>query len=373
LTTAEEYAERHAAVQDLMRREGWSHLLVVGRGDHGQRGHILYLTGHKIWDRWAYLLLGERSGPTLVLLTESQRFWASRLQVVSDVRRDPAPIELVVKILKERLGPDDTRLGVVGLDTIMSVADYRRLVAAFPSLAIDDASEAVERIEARKTASELQAVDGAARIADAGYRRLLQEVGPGKTEWELNAVVQHELFRLGAFDTMPLTLQRAGEPYLQVPQDRPYAAGVTMSFSLEAPSADGYWIELARMISLGEPDAETRAQVDALHEAHRAAASALRPGVLAGEIASIVEETVARRGYRTGIWLGHGIGLDLPAWPPLVVGDMTRIERDWVIAMHPHLIDKAGQRGAYVADTYVVTADGARALSTIPLAILQPS
>ena len=362
-----EYERRHNLLREAMGQQGYSCLLVTGSGDHEERGSLRYLTGHSLWDRWAYCVFPLESEPVAVLLTVSQRFYAEALGIVRDVRQHPSPIAEVIRILSEQTQGQKQRMGVVGLDEILRVADYRQLCAELPHLQFEDATALMLAVRAEKSAEEVAAFAETAHIADAGYRRFQELLAPGKTEWELNGEVQQVVFSLGAFDTMPLTLHGQGEPYLHGPRNRPYASGEWLTYSIEIPSQEGYWVELARMFSLGEPAPEIRHQVESLHRAHLAAAKELRPGVRACDVARLVEELLQTDGYHTGIWAGHAIGLDIVESPLLLRTDETVLRENTVVALHPHVLNADNTVGSYVADTLLVTQAGGQPLSEIPL------
>jgi Xaa-Pro aminopeptidase len=361
-------SERIRAVQHELRQRGLAALLVVGSGDHGTRGHIRYLTGHSLWDRAGYCVVAPEGDPTLVLLTVSQRFWARRLGHVEDVRFAPAPIEEVASVLRPLLKScDASTLGIAGFGDAMSASDHCALIAALPEAQFIDATDILQRLEAVKDPDEQISLERAARVADAGYRLVDDVLRPGCGEWEVNGAVQRELFAGGAFDTLPLTMHRRGEPYLCVPQERDYWAGELASYSVEIPSPEGYWVELARMFSLGEPDSAATYGVELLHSVHLRLGDLLRPGARVGDLADTAERMMAGTGYRLGHWLGHGIGLNLPDWPPILAGEETIVTAGMVFAVHPHVIGPGDELGLYVSDTFIVEVGGARRLSTLPL------
>jgi Xaa-Pro aminopeptidase len=361
-------SDRLSAVQHELRLRGLAALLVVGSGDHGTRGHIRYLTGHSLWDRAGYCVVAPAGEPTLVLLTVSQRFWARRLGHVEDVRFAPAPIEEVASLLRPLLeSSDGNMVGIAGFADAMSASDHCALTAALPEAQFIDATDILQRLEAIKDPDEQTSLQRAARVADAGFRLVDDVLRPGSGEWEVNGAVQRELFAGGAFDTLPLTMHRRGEPYLCVPQEREYWAGELASYSIEIPSPDGYWVELARMFSLGEPDPTALDGVELLHSVHLELSDLLRPGARVGDLADAAARMVNGTGYRLGHWLGHGIGLNLPDWPPILAGEETIVTEGMVFAIHPHVIGPRDELGLYVSDTFIVEASSARPLSTLPL------
>src|SRR5213078_46916 len=136
--------------------------------------------------------------------------------------------------------------GVVGLAEVMKVADYLALRAAFPEAELVDAQQAFERVRARKSPEEQE-----------GLRELVR---PGVTERELGAAMYERCYALGGEDPLYLSMypESPGDGTVAgkfaPPGDRVLRPGDVHIFSFELIGPRGYWVELARMIVLGEPD-----------------------------------------------------------------------------------------------------------------------
>jgi Xaa-Pro aminopeptidase len=81
-------------------------------------------------------------------------------------------------------------------------------------------------------------------------------------------------------------------------------------------------------------------------------------------------DAVARDGdLRTGLWHGHGVGVDHDL-PVVTAGDETPLEPGMVLAVHPNYATADERYGASTVSTYVVTDEGPERLSGIPMEIL---
>jgi Xaa-Pro aminopeptidase len=92
----------------------------------------------------------------------------------------------------------------------------------------------------------------------------------------------------------------------------------------------------------------------------------LRPNSQPADIASQLSTSFSSWGYQAGIWGGHGIGLDVLEQPRLLPTDSTLLQQGMAFGFHPHVVDSATNRGAYLADTLLVTPQGGVGLSAIP-------
>jgi Xaa-Pro aminopeptidase len=142
-------------------------------------------------------------------------------------------------------------------------------------------------------------------------------------------------------------------------------AGTLLTCFVEASTEDGHWVELARLIGIGPLDAP-RQRIAALSErAMQCAQDSLVPGRTAGDAYRRIAEEIARGGLTSGLWFGHGVGIDHDA-PVIGQGVDTVLLPGMVIALHPHLSDEAAGLGASLCDTFVIGDGAARPLSRLP-------
>jgi Xaa-Pro aminopeptidase len=78
-----------------------------------------------------------------------------------------------------------------------------------------------------------------------------------------------------------------------------------------------------------------------------------------------MDDVVERHGLRSGIWHGHGVGIDHDA-PVITASDPTPLVERMVVAIHPNFSAADESVGASVADTYIVREGDPERLSRIP-------
>lgn len=254
----------------------------------------------------------------------------------------------------------------VSLDETMRADHALLLLDNLPNVARGFAAETVGALRMRKDAAELASLEENARIADLAQGVLRAAIRDGVTESELAAVARKAFADAGAQPTFAIvgagvnssfphhhtgsTLVRPGQPIVC---DIGGAKG-------------GYNSDITRMACLGEPPkgyAEVHAVVDAAVEA---ALAVVRPGVVIKAVDNAARGVIAAAGYgeyfthRTG----HGLGSEVHE-PPYATGSSeTVLEEGMVFTIEPGIY-LPGRFGIRLEEVCVVTADGARILSTL--------
>jgi Xaa-Pro aminopeptidase len=261
------------------------------------------------------------------------------------------------------------------------VEDYLALRAAFPQAELVDAQQAFERVRSRKSPEEQEGLRESARIADACFERLLELVRPGVSERELGAAMYERGYALGGEDPLFLSMypESPGDGTVAgkfaPPGDRILRSGDQHIFSFELIGPRGYWVELARMIVLDEPD-ELQVRMNAAVSAGLVAGrSLMRPGKRPDEVQRAILDAVAARRAWSTYWSGHGLGQDVIEEPWLgleIVQDRDlastwTLEEGMALSSHPYVADLDERAIGYMADSYLVREGGGEVLSRHPL------
>jgi len=186
----------------------------------------------------------------------------------------------------------------------------------------------------------------------------------GSTGWEVAAATERAVRQEGARGEVLIFLSR--DPYfLARPDERPFADGDLVTAYVELTGPSGYWLERADLIAVGALDGAASALAEAALTALHSAERELRVGRTAGDVARSIDLHVEERGLRSGIWHGHGVGVDHDL-PVLTASDSTVLVERMVLSVHPNFATADETLGASVADTYVVGGDGPERLSRLP-------
>jgi len=352
MVSDKERERRHRATRAAMDRAGIDVLVAISDAHH--KGDVDYLTQHTIWSQRGYAVMTQEAGPILVVAMASQDYWARKDSWATEVKWAAAPVREVIATLRSLTRPGHT-IGISGLKDLMPLADYESLREPATGCSIVDATALMQSVRAKKSAEELAELRESAEVAKAGFAVLREYARPGMQEFELVGEVERVVRARGAGATLILTSQG---PYLRSPSARTLQAGDFQMFSVELCGPSGYWVEVGGMLAIGDVEKPAALAYDACRLAFDAGINAIRAGQKCATVAAILVDAFKASGHKAGIWGGHGIGLDTLEQPRLTAADDTVISEGMVFGFHPHVVDAAGVRGAYIADTVIVTPDG---------------
>lgn len=372
--SAAEQARRASLLQDLISEQELDVLVLAGNDYRGHKGTLRWVADYNLAHRHGFALVAPGRDPELVL-PQNLAQGAAAHGWSTPVRYAKRAAEGLLEAIAEL--PRHARVGVVGLNEIMRVADAALLQQGLPDAQLLDVTDAFERVRAQKSDEELAGVRESTYIAERCFERLLEIARPGMTEREIGAEMYRVMYMLGGED--PLFLCMKGErtpegsivPRWAAPRDHVLRVGEQLVFSFELIGPLGYWMELARAVVFGAPTADQVRLNAAAAQGMEAAAQAMRPGSTPGEVQAALLDAVQRHGASSAYWSGHGLGQDVieEPWIGREVVDTEAVSGDWrlaermVLAMHPFVTDDVDGQIAYLANSYIVTPEGGQAVS----------
>ncbi|HEY8581684.1 MAG TPA: Xaa-Pro peptidase family protein [Capillimicrobium sp.] len=367
---------RAARARELMAAESIDGLVVASRGHITQYGGVEFLTGYTPVARMAYAVLSRAGdGPVLIAPTPADRWFA---------RRAPDPVE-VVQVGTGNVGARDDlagaaagvladagvaggRIGITGLSSIVPLADFEALRRALPEAELVDADGLLAELKLVKEPDDLAEIRRTVAIADAGFIAARRAIRPGATDAEVAGAIHGAIGARGARDA--LVFVSALPYFLSWPQGERLRGGDLVTVYVEVVGPTGYWVECGGLIAIGEPVPEQLRVAAACLEAARRAELHLRPGATAAEVAAEIDAVAEEGELLTGLWHGHGVGVDHDA-PVITHGDDTVLRPGMVVAVHPNYATADERHGASVVDTYLITETGSERLSAVPQQILR--
>jgi Xaa-Pro aminopeptidase len=362
----EEIERRYTLVREAMAAGDLDAVIVSGNEYTGFEGAVTYLSGFVIVHRYAYVLLPREGDPAIVFPSEARYVgehgttWIEE-QVVVDT-----PGEWLADRVRGK------RVGVYGLDYVLTVRDYRALADACEIVPFD-----VEFDHARmvKSALELASVRESVRINTEGFWVFLEHFDVGKTEREVLAPCEDHFVSQGCGRwTMDMVLDGpngSALPEFKIAGARTFAPTDCVLPSLEVAGPGGHWVEVSRAICPGEPSDETKRMLEGYEEYYEVARTAMRPGASAHDVHRAVSKGFADRGYTLGHVTGHSIGMTMIEFPKIGEGVETELRENMVFSMHPHAISADGEACLYMQDTWLVEADGARPLAGLEMKLFK--
>ena len=350
----DELSRRFANVRAAAHRAGVDAVVVAGSEYTGFEGAVTYLSGFTIVHRYAYVVVPLDGEPVIVFPSEA-RYVGEHGQAQIEQVFQPHPGEW----LAGRLG--GRRVGVYGLDYVMTVRDFQPLATSAEVVPFD---EEFDLARAVKSGAELESVRDSVRINTEGFRIFLEHYRPGVTAAEVMAECERYFVDEGC-GRLTMDMVLAGPEFLLARKD--VILGDFVLPSLEIAGPGGHWVEVSRAI--GTPDEDGRRMMEAYEEYFDAARTALRPGATAHDVHRAVAKGFVDRGYHLGHVTGHSIGMTMIEFPKIGEGVDTELAENMVFSMHPHAITPDGTGCLYMQETWLVTADGGEPLSGLPMRV----
>jgi Xaa-Pro dipeptidase len=355
---AGEVARRYANVRAALERDGLDAAIVSGSEYTGFEGAVTYLSGFTIVHRYAYVLVPREGDPAIVFPSEARYVGEHVDAWIEQVFAD-RPGEWLAEQLR------DKRVGVYGLDYVMTVRDYQALEDAAELVPWD---EQFDLARAVKSEPELQSVRDSVRINTDGFWAFLEAYEPGKPAAEALAPAERLFVERGC-RRLTMNMVLAGPEFALARGDMPLEDFCIPSLEIAGPG--GHWVEVSRAI--GTPTPEVERMLEAYEEYFETAKSALRPGATAHDVHRAVSQGFTDRGYHLGHVTGHSIGMTMIEFPKIGEGVETELAENMVFSMHPHAISADGRECLYMQDTWLVTAEGGEPLAGLPMRIYDAS
>ena len=360
----DEIERRYRLIREAAERDGLDAVIVCGNEYTGFEGAVTYLSGFVIVHRYAYVLLPVDGEPAIVFPTEARYVgehgttWIERQEFVD------RPGDWLAEQVRGK------RVGVYGLDYVLTVRDYQALAGAADLVAWD---VPFDHARAVKSELELASVRESVRINTEGFWIFLEHFEPGKTEREILAPCEQYFVSQGCGRlTMDMVLDGPNGgalPEFKIAGAKRFAPTDFVLPSLEIAGPGGHWVEVSRAICPGEPNDETKRMLEAYDEYYAAARDVLKTGSTARDAHRAVAKGFHDRGFHLGHVTGHSIGMTMIEFPKIGENDETELQAGMVLSMHPHAIAADGRSCLYMQDTWLVTDEGGVPLAGLPMKI----
>ena len=351
-----ELARRYANVRRAMAEHELDALIVSGSEYSGFEGSVTYLSGFQIVHRYAYVVVPADGEPRVVFPSEARYVGEHGTAGIEQGFHDRPGVAIA------QLARDAgwKRVGVYGLDYIMSVRDYR----ALEGLELVPFDEEYDLARAVKSDAELESVRESVRINEDGFEAFLAAYRPGQPASEPMAAAER-LFVDRGCGRLTMNMVLVGPEFAIARQETVLGDFVVPSLEVAGPGM--HWVEVSRAI--GRANAEVLHMAEAYEEYHAAARESMRPGASAHDVHRAVSHGFTQRGYHLGHVTGHSIGMTMIEHPKIGEGVATELAAGMVFSMHPHVIAENGRDCLYMQDTWLVTETGGEPLSRLPLRI----
>jgi Xaa-Pro aminopeptidase len=344
-------------------------LVVAGSEYSGFEGAVTYLSGFQIVHRYAYVVVPAHGDPFVVFPSEA-RYVGEHATALVEQRFDPHPGAAIAAHARDA---GWRRIGVYGLDYVMTVRDYREL-DAFDVVPFDVEFDLARAV---KSEAELESVRDSVRINRRGFEVWADAYAPGRTAAQVMAAAEEYFISEGCGRlTMNMVLTAPGRSGVALPEfkiaRKEEVLGDFVLPSLEVAGPGMHWVEVSRAVAAqGTPlSDDTRAMAEAYVEYYDAAKTAMRAGATCHDVHTAVSKGFSQRGYHLGHVTGHSIGMTMIEFPKVGEGVETELRANMVLSMHPHAIAANGEDCLYMQDTWLVTEEGGVPLADLPMEIV---
>jgi Xaa-Pro aminopeptidase len=366
------YSRRAETVRRTLADTGLDALIVT------HPPNLRYLTGFD--GSVGALLLTQSSA---VLIVDGRYITNARDRAASSRELRWVRVELAARSLEEGLVDTlgGTQARTMGVEAAaMTLSRFDRLNGLLnarqdqPVMRLVPTERIVERARIIKDAGEVATFREAAAMLSTVATRVLEAIGPGRSELEVAADIDTFLRQAGfskpAFDTIVASGPTSALPHAR-PGERRLLPGdaVVLDFG---GVYDGYCVDLTRTVQLSPATDAFLRTFAAVRAAHRAAIAAIRPGLKASLVDTAAREVLAAHGLGDAFvhGTGHGLGLEVHEEPrvtrPGAVGTDETLEPGMVFTVEPGAY-LPGSHGVRIEDDVVVTAGGCDVLTSVPI------
>ena len=391
----EEYEGRLAKARGLMKERGIDALLLTSDVNARYLGGVV----NCYWvatmrDDVQCLLVPAEDAPVL-MQPDHLAYGASGSSWIEDKRawsqfsvgKMPGPIATIADCIAEK-GLDQGRIGMeIGPDARlgMSPAYFDALREALPGVGFVDAEGLMSDARRVKSEGELACMRRAGEITCEGLKAGLGAIGEGVSEIEIAQKIvarwgeigddfsSHRPFFLFVYSS-PLRSQWFDCGPSEYRLRKGDYCVIDLGFCYK-----GYWADMFRTASIGEPTEAVRRFYEGNTRANLAGIEAIRAGVTGAEVAEVVNGVLREGGLGKELdeqllendydFVGHGIGLTLHDQPLINTQQEMQLEAGMVVAIEAMMVDhmpfKNTTVGVGMEDDILVTATGHENLTPV--------
>jgi Xaa-Pro dipeptidase len=248
---------------------------------------------------------------------------------------------------------------------------YLRIKQLFGERPVTEVPNLIHDLTLVKSATEIQYIREAARLADLAMNRFVNSIAAGRSELELAGEVYHALLTSGSgLAASPINLVSGERSCFShgAPTDRRLQSGDFGNIEYGA-TFKRYTATIGRQFCLGEPTSRMLELHDLVCRASDACLAEIQDGVSATVPHEAAKRVIAEAGLNHGRVHLSGYGL-APGSPPgwaepihLFGGSTYALQAGMILTVEPPVFLGDERLGARIIDNVLVTKTGAEILS----------
>jgi len=357
------FEDRVEKTRELMKKRNLDYLVIYS--DVWRAGNVRYLadwwtTGGGISQAFSVLVIPHDGDPYLFVGFEQveaarAESWVPYVKTFEEIQK------FIRGIPMKR-----PKIGFVARE-IMPTSIFEIFSKKFPRQQLHDASDILSNLRRTKASWEIDLMEKAGKLSDAGVEAAINAVKEGVTEIELKiAAVKTIVSGGGGLSFVPTVgsgpnsahaMRRAGQ--------RRIRKGDLILLDFGA-TYNGYYGDVTRTVAYGQVNKKASDILSTVLEAQRSGRKFARPGVKACNIDASARRVIEEAGY--GKYFihntGHGIGLDQEEDLPIGPTSQITIQPGMTFSIEAGVYI-SGVGGARVEDTVVATDSGIRSLNDL--------
>jgi Xaa-Pro aminopeptidase len=370
----EELTARVSRIQKAMREDGFGALVLYG--DSTRSSNLKYIFDFRPIDGYSDISMGvvlvPAEGEPTGFASVMNLLWAQEAAWFEALPFSELPARLAA--IRSQL--PEPKIGVAGLN-LMPVSIYETIRGPFAldSTSVVPAEPLLAPIKATKSPAELELLRAAGALIPVFLDAVRDAVrGGAETERDVAAAATVAIIEAGG-DGPAMDIQIQSGIHSSYNNIRSTSRPIEPGDSILIEGGTryrGYVTDIARGATFGDVEPRQLEIIEVAAAALDDGCSAVRPGMTAGELNSVIEHSLVNAGYleysaeARGYGTGHGIGTDIEEEEPWIRPNSPFVlEENMTIALKASIF-VPGLAGVRVEDNVVVTPDGADVYTTYP-------
>ena len=261
----------------------------------------------------------------------------------------------------------------VGYDGSGSIGAVEKMKQALPGVTEWASCQGViDNLRMVKSPRELDAIRQAVRMGDEAFARVLPQIRPGMTEWDIRVALRGVMDSISqgeAFDTIVCAGANASRCHHH-PTLRPLRRGQELLIDMGV-KVDGYCSDMTRVVFFGPPSPKLREIYRIVLAANRRAIAGVRAGMTSHAADRLARRVIEKAGYGDffGHALGHGLGLQAHDPGSLRANGKDLLPEGMVVTIEPGIY-LPGVGGVRIEDVVAIRRNGCEVLTATPKRML---
>jgi len=247
----------------------------------------------------------------------------------------------------------------------VNFVDY--IMKNLPGATLAYLEDELDQIRAIKCQDEIDVLQKNTEMIERVYPLIPGFLKPGRLERDVANDIKEALWKDGCIEwAVSLGADKAKAAAKVFPmQNSEIKAGDVVDIYIQACNFSMYWAEIGRMWIVGaEPAAALVAAAKDTAEIQGKIAAMAKPGVKVATLLDELHKFQAAKGYKKeDLLFASGIGADTVERPAFFAEETMVLAENMTITIHPGLESDATR--AFVADCFVIKADGAVRMSKL--------